>query len=241
MSVKNQTNIKNYDYIFKGANKMSTETNSMKTMKIDFFKKIKEKDKLDYMKHMISYFVSPIITGIKPASTISLSPTKDIYETWKSHGESFMKELRLEHMVLKDTVETAIVLIYDRLLLEKHLRIEKNRNFLCSMGYDDQLGIDGCLSCLKNKFSQLEFPNESGIFLGIPIEEVLGFIDKKDYILSGYFKVYDNSDRAEKVFQLYDNSKRAVMASTLKENGIESVIRKINHIYINQLDTVVNC
>lgn len=220
---------------------MTAIANNIKTMKIDFFKKIKEKDNIEYMQHMISYFVSPIITGIKPASTISLGKTKDIYNTWKNYGEGFLKQLKLESIVLKDTGEASVVLIYDRRLLERHLKIEKNKRFLSELGYDSEVQVDSCLNCLKNKFSQVEFPNESGIFLGIPIEEVMGFINKDDCILSGYFKVYQNSDRAEKVFKLYENSKRAVISNTLRENQIDIVINKINDIYINQLDTVVNC
>ena len=216
------------------------KTQNIKEMKIDFFNKIKEKDNLEYMKHMVSYFVSPIITGIKPASTISLGATKEIYETWKIHGEGFLNRLGLESIILKDTRETAIVLIYDRKLLQKHLGIEKNKKFLSSLGYDDQAQIDSCLSCLKTKFSEVEFPNESGIFLGIPIEEVLGFINKEDCILSGYFKVYSDYDKAQKVFKLYENSKRAIISNVLRENKIDHVLDKINNIYVSKLDTVVN-
>ena len=220
---------------------MNINTNNIKCMKIDFFKTIKQKDNIEYMKDIISYFVSPIITGIKPASTMALNNTKDIYNTWKIHGEKFLKQLGLESIFLKETGETAIILIYDRKLLERHLKIEKNKEFLCSLGYDSEAQIDRCLSCLKNKFAQVEFPNESGIFLGIPIEEVLGFINGEECLSSGYFKVYDNTDRAERVFKLYENSKRAVINTVLRENEIDSVINKINDIYINELDTVVNC
>ena len=220
---------------------MNLATSNIKDMTIDFFKTINEKDNVEYMKHIVSYFVSPIITGIKPASTISLSNNKDIYNTWKIHGEELLKQLKLESIVLKDTNEVAIVLIYDRKLLERHLKIEKNKNFLCSLGYDKEAKLDNCLECLKMKFSEVEFPNESGIFLGIPIEEVFGFINKQDCILSGYFKVYENSDRAQKVFKLYENSKRAIISNIMRENQIEIVVDKINNIYINKLDTVVNC
>lgn len=220
---------------------MTLAKSNIKEMKIDFFRTIKQKDNIEYMKDMVSYFVSPIITGIKPASTISLGNTKDIYNTWKAHGKSFLKQLKLESIVLKDTSEKLIVLIYDRNLLEKHLKIEKNRVFLCNLGYCEDVQIDSCLNCLKNKFSQVEFPNESGIFLGIPIEEVLGFINKEDCILSGYFKVYNNSDRAEKVFKLYENSKRAIISNVLRENKIDGIVDKINDIYANKLETVVNC
>lgn len=219
---------------------MSLATNNIKNLKIDFFNTIKEKSNIEYMKDMVSYFVSPIITGIKPASTLSLSNTKDIYNTWQTHGEGFLRQLKLESIVLKDTGETSIILIYDRRLLERHLKIEKNKEFLCNLGYDEGVQVDRCLDCLKNKFSEVEFPNESGIFLGIPIEEVLGFINKEECIFSGYFKVYDDSERAQKVFKLYENSKRAVISNILRENEIDSVVNKINYIYLNKLDTVVN-
>ena len=99
---------------------MNLAKSSIKDIKIDFFKTINEKDNVEYMKNMVSYFVSPIITGIKPASTLSLSNNKDIYNTWKIHGEDLLKKLKLESIVLKDT-DVAIVVNasdYDRLLSE---------------------------------------------------------------------------------------------------------------------------
>lgn len=210
-------------------------------MKKSFFKKLNSVNDLEYMKYFITYLISPIITGIKPSSTVSINKNRNLYNTWKIYGEEFLKDLGLESTNLKVSSDSAIVLIYNKQLLEEHIYIDKNRRFLCKLGYGEELDLDKCLNCLKDKFADVEFPDESGIFLGIPIEDVLGYIDNKDCIHCGYWKVYDNYDRAQKIFRLYDNSKRAIISSVLKDQKLCTINKKINHIYRNELATVVNC
>ncbi|AFS77100.1 hypothetical protein Curi_c00180 [Gottschalkia acidurici 9a] len=214
---------------------------SIEKMKVDFFRKINCASDLEYMRCFITYMISPVITGIKPSSTVSLNNNiRNMYNTWKIYGEDLLNEFGLDSIKLKESSETAIILIYNRKLLEDHLLIDKNRSFLCKLGYGENLNIDHCLNCLKDKFADVEFPDESGIFLGIPIEDVLGFMSNKDCLFCGYWKVYDNYDRAQKVFRLYDNSKRAIISSVLRNKELNLVHKNINHIYRSELYTVVN-
>ena len=50
------------------------------------------------------------------------------------------------------------------------------------------------------------FPHEIGVFLGYPIEDVIGFINNKgcNFKCCGYWKVYGDKEKAIKEFARYD-------------------------------------
>ena len=60
------------------------------------------------------------------------------------------------------------------------------------------------------------FPHEIGLFLGYPPEDVLKYYVKKgkDYLFSGYWKVYTNPEKAIKTFELYDECRAYCIKNT---------------------------
>ncbi|KNF07066.1 hypothetical protein CLPU_27c00040 [Gottschalkia purinilytica] len=208
----------------------------MEDLKINFFRKLNSMSEIEYMEHFITYLISPVITGIKPSSTITLSnSTKNIYEIWNLYGEKFLNKFGLESLVLKKFPEGAVILIYNRKVLEQHIFINENKEFLCELGYGKDLTLKDCLLCLKHKFEQVSFPHESGIFLGIPINDVKGFINNRNCLLCGYWKVYDDCEKAKEIFKLYDKSKEIILTNILKGENLELMIKSISNIYTDQL------
>ena len=68
------------------------------------------------------------------------------------------------------------------------------------------MDIDSVLAHLKERLSiNEEFPHEIGVFLGYPLEDVMGFIhhNGKNFQLSGMWKVYGNKEDAEEKFGKY--------------------------------------
>ena len=55
-----------------------------------------------------------------------------------------------------------------------------------------------------------EYPHELGILLGYPLEDVRGFIRHKgkNYLYSGYWKVYGDVEKARQLFQSYDRARK---------------------------------
>ena len=74
-----------------------------------------------------------------------------------------------------------------------------------------------CLYEGKNKSTWLlyrqPFPHEMGVFLGYPLGDVKGFIEHhgKEYLCSGYWKVYQDEQKAKSTFQLYQSVRDAVL------------------------------
>ena len=56
------------------------------------------------------------------------------------------------------------------------------------------------------KAQNLLFPHEMGVFLGYPMADVKGFIkyEGKNYLYSGYWKVYENVEERKQLFENYE-------------------------------------
>ena len=62
----------------------------------------------------------------------------------------------------------------------------------------------------KRLSDSAEFPHEIGLFLGYPIVDVIGFIHNKaqNYKYCGLWKVYGDTEQAQKIFELYKKCER---------------------------------
>lgn len=99
--------------------------------------------------------------------------------------------------------ETVLIYVYRKAFLKRDLQKEKVRDLLASYGYREY-DINSCLKRLKERLTEYDdFPHEIGVFLGYPLEDVIGFIihKGKNCKLSGIWKVYGNVAEAGTVFQ----------------------------------------
>ncbi|MDE7122430.1 MAG: DUF3793 family protein, partial [Oscillospiraceae bacterium] len=107
------------------------------------------------------------------------------------------------------------------------------RSILLEYGYPECLTIENALATLsahmQNSRDHHEFPHEIGIFLGYPIEDVLGFIENhgKNYVFNGYWKVYGNAEQARRTFSNYDKC-RMFLCNKLKQGYSIYQALKIN-------------
>jgi hypothetical protein len=102
-------------------------------------------------------------------------------------------------------------------------------NFLEIFGYRKEVSLEAKLEQLRERFNCIcPCPHEIGIFLGIPLEDVKGFILKPETecLLNGYWRVYSNLESAKLEFKRYD---------LIKNNFIKSIIRYENPILINNI------
>ena len=80
------------------------------------------------------------------------------------------------------------------------------QHFLKKSGYQMKKTVDGFLRQLSNRLClEHDFPHEIGIFLGYPLEDVVGFIENqgKNYTCSGYWKTYGDPQEAKRRFDSY--------------------------------------
>ena len=95
--------------------------------------------------------------------------------------------------------------------------------------------MEQLLRCLSRRLRQSEgFPHEIGVFLGYPLEDVIGFCRHKGEgcKLCGYWKVYGDVDHAKRCFAAFDCCRDAPYARLLSGSpetaGVRSRICCLN-------------
>lgn len=197
--------------------------------------KLDSMDDKEYIENFLLYNLAPVISGVKPASTLTLKKGENqLYDKWIKYGEVFVKEIGLDYIVLRETNSTDIILLYREDKLNEHLLNENNREFLLRLGYEDDNNINTWLKTLKNRYEQYHCPHELGIFLGIPVNDVEDFMNctSKKCILCRYWKVYNDEAEAKKIFDRYDNIRKHAINKIIDNKDVISIANSLKTIVL---------
>lgn len=169
------------------------------------------------IKGNIALQCSLVLSGIKPSNLLIYSNHCEgcISEELKNTGA--------EHLKLYTGSKESVSIIFNREKLEKALLDEENRKFIKQYGYED-FSVNSVIEKLAGRYTEFkegraEFPHEMGIVLGYPLEDVSGFIENngKNYLYSGYWKVYKNAEEKIQLFKIYKDIKKYFVEQI--ENG----------------------
>ena len=160
---------------------------------------------------------SLVLSGIKPSNLL----------IYNNHCEGCIsEELRntgTEYMKLYTGTKESVSIIFNRKKLEETLSDIENREFIKQYGYEI-FSVDEVIEGLAMRYTEFkegraEFPHEMGIVLGYPLEDVSGFIENngKNYLYSGYWKVYKNAEEKIRLFKTYKDIKKYFVEQI--ENG----------------------
>lgn len=158
-----------------------------------------------------------VLSGIKPSNLLIYSNQCEgcISEELKNTGA--------EHMKLYNGEKESVSIIFNREKLIKSLLNKENIQFISQYGYES-FEVDDVIERLSIRYTEFreeksEFPHEMGIVLGYPLEDVSGFIENngKNYLCSGYWKVYKNAEEKIRLFKTYKNIKKYFVEQI--ENG----------------------
>ncbi len=107
-------------------------------------------------------------------------------------------------VILKVNKNTALVYVYRETQLNLILKDSNIVSFLKNKGYNS-FTIEGALASLAKQLSQTDFPHEIGVFLGYPLDDIIGFIenDGKNYKCVGCYKAYTNEEIALQTFRKF--------------------------------------
>jgi hypothetical protein len=156
----------------------------------------------------MTYHCAPTLLGIKPASLVSCRTPEDCAHA--NEIENLNRQLNdsgLFFTRLCNCTKRHLLFVYRHNLLNAHLQTPRIRQFLQREGYPVDLGLEQIILHLKSRISQCnDFPHEIGIFLGYPLEDVMGFIEHKgkNYRFCGHWKVYGNENHAMSLFERYN-------------------------------------
>lgn len=155
------------------------------------------------------YHCSPTLCGLKPANLLSLS--KDEYPHLPQLATAYAR--LLEDKGIRLTILCScgcrwLLLVYHQSMLAAQLKQPAVVRLLAQAGYpvETPFSLEQLLRCLSRRLRQSEgFPHEIGVFLGYPLEDVIGFCRHKGEgcKLCGYWKVYGDVDHAKRCFAAF--------------------------------------
>ena len=174
---------------------------------------------------------APFLKGIKVACVMNLEASQC------AELEEALEGTEIKYFVLASCKGKSLVYFYRRKPLIRYLRRLDVASFLREYGYEydmegneegragtlnaDEIAeewIEKVLERLAHRVCEYSgnhicFPHEIGAFLDYPVEDVRGFIrqEGKGSLLTGYWKVYENPERARMIFLAYDKAKTSAV------------------------------
>lgn len=106
-----------------------------------------------------------------------------------------------------------IAYVYREDMLRERISDGQTASFLEGLGYDCG-STDSAIGCLKKRVERTAcIPHEIGIFIGYPLEDVVGFIENsgKGYKGMGCWKVYGDLDGAHGLFSRIRECRRSLI------------------------------
>lgn len=148
---------------------------------------------------------SPTLAALKTAALFTVARTfgNEFSETLGRWNVRLLKK-GVVMIKLCERNGRALIYVFRVNRLAGELARPRIRSFLAENGYDiGSRGVSGALSSLRSRLAEEGgFPHEIGVFLGYPIDDVIGFIrnNGRNCKISGCWKVYCDERAAQKTF-----------------------------------------
>ena len=170
-------------------------------------------------------YASQTLANKKLASLFTFKNTKNIdIEKMVFEWNEVLNEKNVYVEILNNNKSSAQIYAYRPHKLKYVLNETKTKSLLESFGYKTN-DLNQCINHLKFRYKIEDFPHEIGIFLGYPLEDVIGFIENKGnkFLINGYWKVYANEDQKIKIFNNYNNIKKSYKILFERYNDISKL------------------
>lgn len=176
---------------------------------------------------LLASHTAPTLMGVKPANLVSLIHFESFNYMIQNYNAHLNEKDIYFHPVHQCNCKQ-LLLVYRKSKLIKTLCDPQKRVFLLSYGYPVYYNhnvhtyFDAILSYLAKRIqSQNGFPHEIGIFLGYPLEDVVGFITHNgaNYKCSGCWKVYGDEILSRRLFAQYKYCKQQLSQALKNTNG----------------------
>ena len=173
---------------------------------------------------------APVISGIKISNLLTI-PAKSLREL-----SVVLKKTELSFRILYPGRERLVILIYRDTELKEYLEREEVMAFIYKCGYETS-DISKIFPVFVKRYMRYmelkqDFPHELGLFLGYPIEDVEGFIKEngKNYLYSGYWKVYKDAELKIRLFKNYEKVQTEIVRLLYEGLDIMDIITNYSNI-----------
>lgn len=171
---------------------------------------------------------APVLTGLKISNLLQVDKNQ------KNEVFRLFEGTPISCHLLYECERRIAVLLYRKNGLSAYLEREDVRDLMRTFGYYD-MELNELLKHVTVRYQAYVeerdgFPHEIGLLFGYPPEDVTGFIENngKNFLHSGYWKVYANPERAKKIFAAYDRAKEAAIHMAGKGFGVRDMITLCN-------------
>lgn len=162
--------------------------------------------------NILAHYCVPTLLHQKPATLVCFNKKSEqdkerIYRCFQSEAGQFACQCT----ILYENRSMVFLLIYQAELMDQMLFRNEVMEFMRLYGYymrntDSNAYLNHFINRYHDYWEKgATFPHELGIFLGYPLKDVEGFIinQGKNYLLSGFWKVYHDVPNALKTFETY--------------------------------------
>lgn len=176
-----------------------------------------------WLNEQIAIQCAPLLAGLKPSNLLIVPKGTEIT----------LKELpqgtRIAWYCLSEYDGKQVYLLYKVNELMVYLTEKPVQELLRELGYEGG-EMFSLLQRVSQKYSahkklREEFPHELGLLLGYPAVDVKGFMEHagKDFLYSGYWKVYDNVRETVSLFREFGRAKEYMVQLVGKGYSIADI------------------
>mgnify|MGYP004639637937 FL=1 len=172
---------------------------------------------------LLAIHCAPILSGSKAANIMTVTVHEFDRIGYLLEGTG------IRYRFLKTKGDKGILYLYREKRLRQYLEQEEIQGFLSEYGYD-QVDIAKMLNLLSKRIQMYNdqdavFPHEIGVFLEYPLGDVKGFLanEGKNFMYSGYWKVYQDLQGAVRRFIQYDMERELTIQALMQGKTIREI------------------
>ena len=172
---------------------------------------------------LLAIHCAPILSGSKAANIMTVTVHEFDRIGYLLQGTG------IRYRFLKTKGDKGILYLYREKRLRQYLEQEEIQEFLSEYGYDE-VNIAKMLNLLSKRIRMYNdqdavFPHEIGVFLEYPLGDVKGFLanEGKNFMYSGYWKVYQDLQGAVRRFTQYDMERELTIQALMQGKTIRGI------------------
>ena len=172
---------------------------------------------------LLAIHCAPILSGSKAANIMTVT----VHEF--DRIGYLLEDTGIRYRFLKTKGDKGILYLYREKRLRQYLEQEEIQEFLSEYGYDE-VNIAKMLNLLSKRIrmyndEEAVFPHEIGVFLEYPLGDVKGFLanEGKNFMYSGYWKVYQDLQGAVRRFTQYDMERELTIQALMQGKSIREI------------------
>lgn len=172
---------------------------------------------------LLAIHCAPILSGSKAANIMTVTMHEFDRIGYLLEGTG------IRYRFLKTKGDKGILYLYREKRLRQYLEQEEIQEFLSEYGYDE-VNIAKMLNLLSKRIQMYNdqdavFPHEIGVFLEYPLGDVKGFLanEGKNFMYSGYWKVYQDLQGAVRRFTQYDMERELTIQALMQGKSIREI------------------